>query len=357
MNRLFMRHFIYLFIIVFTLLIGNQKTCRACNKVLSAQYLIHKSSNYHHSCYNKHIQIYCDQCSKKIDGSYNTSKDKNYHKSCFQQFIQKRCKECGDIISGIYNILEGKEYHESCYIEYILPKCDVCHQPVEDKYIKDFWGNYYHEYHDNKMPSCDNCNRLICNPLTRGGYSINSNRFVCNICKTDVIKNKSQLKNSLNNVLDILKTVGIATLPTGIPITLVDSREELISMSGNRLGNIQGYTNYEESTLAGRIINQKYHIYILSNLHEEIFEAVLAHELLHVYLFQNRLDLRSDIREGFCNLGSNLIYQHYRSQLSKYRIKTMNENTDPDYGIGYKKMKVKLDTLGWEKLLKKLSRL
>ena len=27
-------------------------------------------------------------------------------------------------------------------------------------------------------------------------------------------------------------------------------------MSGNRLGNIQGYTNYEESSMAGRIIDQ-----------------------------------------------------------------------------------------------------
>ena len=74
-------------------------------------------------------------------------------------------------------------------------------------------------------------------------------------------------------------------------ITLVDSREELILLSGNRLGNIQGYTNYEVSTLAGKVIDQDYHIYILSNLHREIFNAVLAHELLHVYLFQNQLDL------------------------------------------------------------------
>ena len=356
MNKSFIRHVFYYLIISFTLLIGNQKTCKGCNEVLSAQYLIHKGSNYHHSCYDKHIQIYCDHCGKKIDGSYNTSKDKNYHKRCYRQFIQKRCEECGDIISGIYNISEGKEYHESCYIKYVLPKCDVCQQPVENKYIKDFWGNYYHDYHDKKMPSCDNCSRLICKPLTNGGFSINSNRFVCNICKKDLIKNKSQLKNSLNSVLSILKTVGISKLPADLPITLVDSRDELIRRSGNRLGNIQGYTNYEESTLGGKIIEQKYHIYLLSNLHNEIFKAVLAHELLHVYLFQNKLDLRSDIREGFCNLGSNLVYQHYGSKLSKYRMKMMNESTDPDYGTGYKKMKIKLDNIGWKKLLKKLDR-
>ena len=34
----------------------------------------------------------------------------------------------------------------------------------------------------------------------------------------------------------------------------------------------------------------------------------------------------------------------------------MNESTDPDYGTGYKKMKIKLDNIGWKKLLKKLDR-
>ena len=70
-------------------------------------------------------------------------------------------------------------------------------------------------------------------------------------------------------------------------------------MSGHRHGNIQGYTNYEESTLAGKIIDQDYHIYILSNLHEEIFNAVLAHELLHVYLFQNQIDLNQILEKDF----------------------------------------------------------
>ena len=35
----------------------------------------------------------------------------------------------------------------------------------------------------------------------------------------------------------------------------------------------------------------------------------------------------------------------------------MNENTDPDYGIGFRKMKSMLDKIGWKRLLKKLPRL
>ena len=349
--------FIQILFLPLVFILCNQKICSYCNKDLQDQYIIHKNNNYHHHCYEKHIQLYCDQCGKKIDGSYNSSNGKNYHKSCYQQYIQKRCDECGDLINGIYNIQDGKEYHESCYVEYILPKCDICNLPVEEKYIKDFWGNYDHEYHTKKMPDCDNCNRLICDPLTEGGYSVNSQRFICNICKSDVITQKNQINSNLREVLVILGSVGINKFPQNIPITLVDSREELIRLSGNRLGNIQGYTNYEESTLAGKVIDQDYHIYILSNLHREIFNAVLAHELLHVYLFQNQLDLASDVREGFCNLGSNIVYEHYGSSLRQYRIKSMDESLDPDYGIGYRNMKSLLDQIGWKRLLRKLNRL
>ncbi len=338
------------------IILASQKSCDYCNKSLKGQYIIHKNKTYHHSCYDKHIQIYCDQCRLKIDGSYNTSNGKNYHKSCYQQYIQKRCDECGDLISGIYNIKDGKEYHESCYIEYILPKCDICKLPVEDTYVKDFWGNYYHEYHTKKMPACDNCNRLICDPLTRGGYSVNSERFICNVCKPEVVSKKSEIEPNLREVLVILNSVGISDLPKKIPITLVHSRDELMRLSEHRLGNIQGYTSYEEITLSGKVIDQHYHIYILSNLNKEIFNAVLAHELLHVYLFQHHLDLRSDVREGFCNLGSNIVYEHYGSKLCKYRLKSMDESTDPDYGLGYKRMKSSLDKIGWKKLLKNLER-
>ena len=76
-----------------------------------------------------------------------------------------------------------------------------------------------------------------------------------------------------------------------------------------------------------------------------------------LYLFQNQLDLKSDIREGFCNLGSNIIYEHYGSNLSQYRIKSMEESVDPDYGVGYRNMKSLLDKIGWKRLLKKLPRL
>ena len=106
-----------------------------------------------------------------------------------------------------------------------------------------------------------------------------------------------------------LRTIGFKNLPKNIPITLVNSRKKLKSLSKIKHVNLNGYTNYEYETINGKITNEKYHIYILSYLHEIEFKSVLAHEFLHVFLFQNKYDLSPEYREGFCNLGSQLIYK------------------------------------------------
>ena len=93
----------------------------------------------------------------------------------------------------------------------------------------------------------------------------------------------------------------------------MNSRDELMRLSKHRLGNIQGYTEYEEeSTLFGEITSQSYHIYILSNLHKVVFNAVLAHELLHTWLYDNQINLSPLAEEGFCNLGRYIIYNNLR---------------------------------------------
>ena len=88
-----------------------------------------------------------------------------------------------------------------------------------------------------------------------------------------------------------------------------------------------------------------------------MFRAVLAHELLHVYLFERDLDLRSDIREGFCNLGSQLVYMDTPSAFSRYQLENMQKSPDPDYGAGYRKMSAHLVKRGWMDLLRDLPNL
>ena len=132
---------------------------------------------------------------------------------------------------------------------------------------------------------------------------------------------------------------------------MVADKDELIRLSGQRSGKIRGYTHYEAKTLGRKTISESYHIYVLSDLCEIVFDAVLAHELLHVYQIQNGYKLRSDVREGFCNLGSKLVYDHDGSDLSRLQL---YESDDPDYGKGFRNMSSRLDQMGWEGILNNL---
>jgi len=168
---------------------------------------------------------------------------------------------------------------------------------------------------------------------------------------------QSQIKDLAKEVKGALSAIGINNIPSNIPISLVNSMDELDQISTIRLGNVRGYTHYNVTTLAGKKIKEEFHIYVLSNLHELAFKAVLAHEYLHVYLFQNDYDLKSDLREGFCNLGSQLMLKKDNSVLSKYLLESMYESDDPDYGKGFIKMNTMLEKKGWNKLLKYLIKL
>ena len=59
--------------------------------------------------------------------------------------------------------------------------------------------------------------------------------------------------------------------------------------------------------------------------------------------------------EGFCNLGSSLIYNNDSTQFSRIHLQAMESEPDPIYGGGFRSMKSRLDKLGWNKFLKKLN--
>ena len=306
--------------------------------------------------YNSFISV-CAYCTKSIKGKYLNYDGKNYHLDCYKDNVQLRCDYCSKLISGIYNIEENNNYHSACYRENILPKCNVCEMPLDSDYIIDNWGNKYHSVHLKESANCESCSRLICDLMTNGGYQINDTRNICKICWKEVInQNTSNIDIIVSNVKSKLRKVGIDKLPDNIPITLVNNRKDLERISDIRLDEINGYTKYERKAIAGKTIWEKYEIFILSNLHEMIFKAVLAHELMHVYLFQNNITLSSQKREGFCNLGAKIIYDDYNNAFSKLKLTAMYNSEDIDYGKGFVIMDAILKRNGWDKLLSDLNK-
>lgn len=279
---------------------------------------------------------------------------RSYHKECYEKHVQLRCDACGETIEGQFNIADGKNYHPECYREDILEKCNICGQPLAGKYYTDFWGNSFHLSHSNEFPECSSCGRLICDGLTGGGYELNDGRYLCAICNETAVTDEYQVQTAMRFVRRLLASNHVADLPEDIPVSLVDMKN-LKRISSIYNDSMKGFTDHNMSTRNGVVVSKTSHIYILTDLPEVMFRAVLAHELLHVYLFERDLDLRSDIREGFCNLGSELVYEDTPTKFAKYQLANMMESPDPDYGAGYRKMSGILAKRGWRSLLSELA--
>lgn len=298
----------------------------------------------------------CSYCGKAITASYVSADGKIYHEDCYQDHVQPRCAHCGKLIEGQYNLSENKTYHPSCFTNHILPRCAICDGPLQGKYYTDYWGNSFHASHSSELHECSTCGRLICEELTRGGFELTDGRYLCGICNETAVEGEFLLEASLSYVRRLLESNGIDNLPDDISITLVDQRE-LKQLSTSYSDAMHGFTENNIQTRNGQVYSKDSHIYILSHLPLSMFRAVLAHELLHVYLFGRDLELKSDIREGFCNLGSELIYKNTSSEYARFRLLNMEKSQDPNYGYGYRKMSRLLDQRGWRYLLDSLDQI
>ena len=81
------------------------------------------------------------------------------------------------------------------------------------------------------------------------------------------------------------------------------------------------------------------------------FESVLAHELLHTWLNQNEIKMSTQETEGFCNLGSYLVLSKANTKHASILFRSMIENPDINYGVGFRNMLKDLGKKGWHKLV------
>ena len=226
--------------------------------------------------------------------------------------------------------------------------CDICNEAIVTEYYMDAWGNKFHAEHKENGFFCNTCSRIISKNLTGGGIEFNDGRHMCKLCSASMINSDYLKIESINNVMDILKEIDVSINDQFLSINLVD-RESLqsatFSISSHSKKTIKGYTYYN---------NNEYIINILWGLNRLEFEAILAHELLHVWIDYNNIKLNKSKLEGFCNLGSVLVYDNYDLELARILKKSIEENPDPIYGKGYKYMNSLLEIYGWDKLLSML---
>ena len=224
----------------------------------------------------------------------------------------------------------------------IPPTCVVCGGVIVGSYKIDMWGQPFHTHHDAQM--CASCGRVVTSDDTHLPY----NRHICSYCVRAVVRKPEHIKWVYDRVQIIFKSKGLE-LPTNIPVEIVDAAR-MAQLNKSKIIDI----NKLGLTVSGGIgvfgAKMYHNVYMLDSLHKVIFGGVLAHELLHVWQNEHHIRLPKSYSEGFCNLGSYLLYRSIENDMTKMLINNMLNNPDPIYGDGFRDVKALFESEAKENL-------
>ncbi|MEN8193508.1 MAG: protein DA1 [Bacteroidota bacterium] len=298
------RYYNILILILFLLLINNTNAqevrCKACNKTIKEKYIVVEGNSYHPN------HFVCTKCNKPIRGNYY-KKDGNY-------------------------------FDAQCYTHFISPKCAVCLKPLTGKYLTDLYDLKYHNYHENELHRCDNCNMLISQNTTKGGVQYSDGRNICNNCKNKAVSTNTEYERSLKKIIRSLRNYRLEISLENVKVHAVD-RNKLKQVSNTKYSN--SARGYCQTTVlkSSSEIRRSHDIYILDRVPAKYIEATLAHELMHVWINEN-IDhkLSTQLEEGSCNYISYTYLKSDYSEDAQNIIKQMKEDQDPIYGEGFRKV-------------------
>lgn len=298
----------------------------------------------------------CAYCGKPLTGYYVRSGGKSYHEDCFRDAVAPHCALCGKPLIGHYVEAEGKSYHEDCFREYVVPRCIYCNAPLMGKYGVDHWGGKFCLKHRQEYPDCDFCGRLI-SPAQqeRGSPKLDSMR--CPVCRSHAIDTSEDARAAFAGVKRWVGSQGLSF--NNLPISLRLCNREFLAQHGGAKDqpHTMGVTLSTRHTLNGRETRTDIDgVAVLAGLPVPLFEGIVTHELGHVWLIAHGIkDLPSWAEEGFCQLLSYRYYSELDTPESRYHAESIERNSDPVYGEGFRRVRAIADRVGFSKLLKTLS--
>ncbi len=273
-----------------------------------------------------------------------------------QQYLQqwsslRRCASCSGALSSEFREAGKLKYHPKCF------RCLACRKPFAggDELGRDPWGNVAHLDHLPAVSTCGSCSRFFRREDADRRQFLQDGRVSCGVCLQDAVFDPRKLYQVRERILPVLAGVGMEVPGPEIRLELVDrsflNREALrIKASGNLRGltltkyKITKGANFSETSFEHRI-------YVLYGLPYVECISVLAHEYAHVWLNERFVESTPLEIEGFCNLLSEICLAQDKSKLSSILRENMIKSENPVYGMGYRKMRAKLQALGWNGLL------
>ena len=211
-------------------------------------------------------------------------------------------------------------------------KCAICHTDIKGRYLIDAWGQLICAEH--KAEFCSSCGRFIAST----DLHLADGRCLCPHCRPSVVSLPQHVEWVEKRVRTILSSRGITDIPAVIPIKIV-TPNEMARLNGSRQLNLFQPGLTQTTKLMGLFMSScKHTIYIFDYLPKIQFAGVLAHEMLHAWQNEKGISLLPAYTEGFCNVGSYVVYEAINTDLARFLIKRLKEDPSPVYGEGFRKV-------------------
>lgn len=213
----------------------------------------------------------------------------------------------------------------------LLRRCAFCDGAITSTWFVTDMGDVTCDRHPS-APQCGGCRRVI--PASDG--------LECRRCRHLQVSSTSDVDRAATTVLQWLTTEIGSHNYSLVPIRLVDQAD--------LPPDVHGETTW---VVGGEGLDVE--ICILKGLPRRQFQTLLAHEIGHVMLIANQVDLSyigdSPLAdhveiEGFCEIVSVAWLLGTADELSLLDIRLIRENPDPIYGDGCRLMEPKFQRAG-----------
>lgn len=291
----------------------------------------------------------CKGCGQPIQSLYVTALSATWHPEHFT------CAGCSQPIGGAgFYEHQGRPYHPDCYARYIAPRCAYCGRPLTGQYLIDPWGTRFCPEHQGQYPSCRFCGRLV--PPHHQGSSGQTEGVRCPVCRAQAIESIAQARPLFARLVQWVNGQGLLYNNLNLHIEL-RNRQQLAQLlrqpNDTRSLGATLHTTYTEN---GRVVRTEVNgVAILRGLPATLFQGVTVHELGHAWLaVHGVVDLPDWAEEGFCELLSYRFYTQMDTTESRYHATGIEQQTDPVYGEGFRRIRNLARVVGFQHLIKTL---
>jgi len=233
--------------------------------------------------------------------------------------------------------------------------CAYCGKPLIGSYLVDYWDTKFCSEHQGQYSPCRFCGRLV--PPYHQESRINRSEGVrCPICRASAIEFIVQARPIFARLVQWMNGQGLLYNNLRLHIELRNRKQLARFLSDPGDTQSLGATLFTTYTEKGQTVRTEVNgVAILRGLPSTLFQGVTVHELGHAWLAVHGVtSLPRWAKEGFCELLAHRLYTQLGTVESRYHARSIEQNSDPDYGDGFRRARALADTIGFRPLVETL---